>query len=142
MKHYQQTVVTCEHMRDVASDLIACMGEKRIVTLTGPLGAGKTTLVSLILRQLGVIDPIQSPTYTYVSVYTLPSGKKVYHFDLYRLHTLDDFIHAGFDEYLHDTDAYCFIEWPSIIESIVNHNEVCSVILDYGDNDTRKVTLI
>ena len=57
----------------------------RIFTFTGPLGAGKTTLVQALLKASDVRDVITSPTFTYVNIYTNEVGQKFYHFDLYRL---------------------------------------------------------
>ncbi len=113
----------------------------RIITLTGPLGAGKTTLAGALLHQLvgDAQGPFQSPTYTYLNAYQY-DHKKVYHFDLYRLHSVDDFIQAGFDDYLFEEDSICIIEWPEIIQHLITEN-VCSITLDYGPNDTRYISI-
>ncbi|NBQ16795.1 tRNA (adenosine(37)-N6)-threonylcarbamoyltransferase complex ATPase subunit type 1 TsaE, partial [bacterium] len=84
-------------------------------------------------------EPITSPTYTYVNVYRL-NGITFYHFDLYRLNSLDDFIQAGFDEYLYQPDSYCFIEWPEIIEKLIE-KDLCKVIIDYDTEDSRFVVV-
>src|SRR5579872_2214728 len=76
------------------------LGFCKVMTFTGSLGAGKTTLVQELLRYEGVQDVIQSPTFTYVTAYANPSGLKFYHFDLYRLTSMQDFVEAGFHEYL------------------------------------------
>lgn len=84
------------------------------VYLFGELGAGKTTLVKGILYGVAQVDPafVQSPTFTYLHVY---SGERpVYHFDLYRLRDVDEFLSMGFDEYF-DAGAVCCVEWPERI---------------------------
>ena len=111
----------------------------RIYTFTGSLGAGKTTLVQSMLRQLGVTGAIQSPTYTYVCIYTAADGRKIYHFDLYRLNSLDQFMQAGFEEYLNDENALCFIEWPEIIKALFDES-VCQVEIEYIDDQSREIT--
>ena len=68
-----------------------------IVTLRGDLGAGKTTLVRYMLRALGVQGRIKSPTFALVESYNLPKFP-VYHFDLYRFSTPDQWFDAGFDD--------------------------------------------
>lgn len=80
-----------------------------IVTLTGPLGAGKTTLIGSITRGLGVTTPATSPTYTYVHRYDGRRGP-VYHLDCYRLKHPDDAADLDWEAIV-KADA-ALIEWP------------------------------
>jgi tRNA threonylcarbamoyladenosine biosynthesis protein TsaE len=80
-----------------------------IVTLDGPLGAGKTTLVQAIARGLGVAAGATSPTYTYVHRYEGRRGA-VYHLDCYRLKHPDDAADLDW-EGITGADA-ALIEWP------------------------------
>lgn len=124
-----------------SKELAARTKDVAVFALSGPLGAGKTTLVQSVLKHLGVTGPIQSPTYTYVSVYHLPENKTVYHFDLYRINSLDEFIAAGFDEYLYRPDSWCFIEWPEVIVPLLKERLIF-ITLSYGKtSDTRQVSL-
>lgn len=111
-----------------------------IFTFSGSLGAGKTTLVQHMLKELGVSEPTQSPTYTYVCSYTAADGRRLYHFDLYRLNSLDEFIQAGFDEYLHNENALCLIEWPEIIKPLLD-DLACNVHIEYVDAECRDITI-
>ena len=66
------------------------------------------------------------------------NGFKFYHFDLYRLKNLDEFLSAGFDEYLYDQDAIVFIEWPEIIEPILGSGS-CLVKIDYNSDAKKRL---
>ncbi len=81
-----------------------------LVTLSGELGAGKTTLVRGMLRRLGWAGPVKSPTYALLEHY-LFSSLYFYHFDLYRFKDPEEWNRAGFSEYLRQ-DAVCVLEWP------------------------------
>src|ERR1700675_444886 len=81
-----------------------------IVTLSGELGAGKTTLVRGILRGIGWTGPVKSPSYALVEHY-LFSSLYFYHFDFYRFDDPDEWNTTGFAEYFRP-DAIAVIEWP------------------------------
>ena len=77
--------------------------------LSGPLGAGKTTLVRGLLRTLGHEGPVPSPTFTLVQIYE-NGGAPVWHFDLYRLEDSKEIYELGIEEAF--DNAICLIEWP------------------------------
>ena len=88
-----------------------------VVSLTGDLGAGKTTLVQGAARGLGASDdPVISPTFTLVREYqgTVP----IYHLDVYRLDRIQEVIDLGFEEFL-DPDGVTFVEWGDAIEGLL-----------------------
>lgn len=78
--------------------------------LSGPLGAGKTTLVRGLLRQLGVRGPIRSPSFTWVEVYPF-DDYDVFHFDFYRLDSKEQALALGLGDYF-VPEAICLVEWP------------------------------
>lgn len=80
------------------------------VWLSGDLGAGKTTLTRGLLRELGYTGRVKSPTYTLVELYEL-SSFNLYHFDLYRFGSQDEWHEAGFREFFNDA-SLCLVEWP------------------------------
>ena len=80
------------------------------VHLEGNLGAGKTTLVRGVLRELGVDGAVKSPSYTLLEPYEL-SRLHLYHFDFYRFKNPREFSDAGFSEYF-GPGAVCMVEWP------------------------------
>jgi len=80
------------------------------IYLTGELGAGKTTLVRGLLRELGYAGRVKSPTYTLLETYNV-SSLYLYHFDFYRFAHADDWRDAGFvDEF--GGSGVCLVEWP------------------------------
>ncbi|MBC7780588.1 MAG: tRNA (adenosine(37)-N6)-threonylcarbamoyltransferase complex ATPase subunit type 1 TsaE [Proteobacteria bacterium] len=80
------------------------------VHLSGPLGAGKTTLVRAILRALGETGRVHSPTFTLVEPYRV-GGFDLVHMDLYRFEHADEIVQSGFDEYFGGA-IVTLIEWP------------------------------
>jgi len=113
----------------------------KVVALTGPLGAGKTTMVSSLLRSYGIAQEITSPTFTYVNIYHTQAGFTLYHFDLYRIESIDAFLQAGFDEYLYQPKSLAIIEWPEVIEPLLMH-DVCHVALEYDREIDRRMVRI
>lgn len=80
-----------------------------LVLLYGPLGAGKTTLVRIVARVLGVTDPVRSPSFTIANIY---AGRvPVHHIDLYRLDEIGDDDALALEEYVRE-DAITLVEWP------------------------------
>ena len=130
-KNFQQSDIAA-----IASHIISAHQDLQVITLKGALGAGKTTLAIELLRQLGVTGEMQSPTYTYLQVYKNSDGKNFYHFDLYRLQDKNAFLFAGFDEFLYQPNSLVIIEWPEIVEPLLEHN-VCVIELAYQDEATR-----
>lgn len=110
----------------------------KVFAFYGPLGAGKTTLARALLRDCDISEAIASPTFTYLNLYKNNQGCLFYHFDLYRLASLNDFLALGFDEYLNDERGVSLIEWPEIIEPLLKHN-VCRVVIDYHQDPEKRV---
>lgn len=129
----QTLTYTLDQLDTAVAQVKMLMADCQVVTFTGDLGTGKTTLIRALLRDLGVLQTITSPTFTYVNRYVTAQGKAIYHFDLYRLNSLDEFRAQGFDEYLYQPDSWCLIEWPAIIMPLLTH-AVCHITLDYRDD--------
>jgi tRNA threonylcarbamoyladenosine biosynthesis protein TsaE len=95
--------------------LAKCLGGGMVVTLSGELGAGKTTLTRGCLRALGWQGVVKSPTYTIVEHYVF-SSLYFYHIDFYRFTNPDEWETAGVAECFRP-DAVCLVEWPERVAS-------------------------
>lgn len=102
----------------VAEDLLRKHADERVFGFYGEMGAGKTTLIKEICRQLGVTATTSSPTFAIVNEYFTAEGEPVYHFDFYRIDSIDEAVKIGFDDYLYSGD-YCFIEWTEKVEEML-----------------------
>lgn len=123
----------------VAQQIIEYAGEETIWLFDGEMGAGKTTLIKAICKQLGIIDETSSPTFALVNVYENEKGEEFYHFDFYRINEEVEAIDIGADEYFY-SGRPCFIEWSEKIPSLVpSKNLKISINLDTERN--RVVTL-
>ena len=100
-----------------ASEIIALSSNARIFLFYGEMGAGKTTLIKALCEQLGVTEPVTSPTFSIVNEYRAGS-ESVYHFDFYRLKNQTEALDMGYEEYFY-SGAYCFIEWPEKIPGLL-----------------------
>lgn len=106
-----------ENLSEVASEIISSVGNRNLL-FYGQMGVGKTTLIKEICQQLGVLDPISSPTFSLVNEYQTSKNKKVFHFDFYRIEAEEEAFDLGIEEYF-DTGAWCLVEWPENIENLL-----------------------
>ena len=102
-------------MLDCAESIAATVSRNDKIFLHGPVGAGKTTLVRMILIAMGIDERISSPTYTLANSYYHYKYGDIYHLDCYRVNDERYFYDADLDVYL---DGLCFIEWP---DNILSH---------------------
>lgn len=105
-------------MRAFGARLIAACEHGGVITLSGELGTGKTTLVRGALQSRGVGGGVRSPTYTLVEYYPF-NDFAVAHFDLYRLGDPEELEYLGYRDYL-NRETLCFIEWPERATGYLN----------------------
>lgn len=102
----------------MSQKLLETFPDERFYTFFGPMGVGKTTLIKELCLQLGVAQNVCSPTFAIINEYSDRNGTPVYHFDFYRLKSLDDAYNIGYEEYFWSGD-WCFVEWPEKIEPLL-----------------------
>jgi tRNA threonylcarbamoyladenosine biosynthesis protein TsaE len=107
------------------------------IHLSGPLGAGKTTLVRALLRALGERGRVRSPTFTLVEPYSA-GGLELAHLDLYRFEHAAEWLEGGFDEYL-GSDRVTLVEWPERAAPLLPAPDLRIELAI--DGDAREVTL-
>ncbi|MBK7902192.1 MAG: tRNA (adenosine(37)-N6)-threonylcarbamoyltransferase complex ATPase subunit type 1 TsaE [Proteobacteria bacterium] len=105
-----------------------------LVTLSGELGAGKTTLVGGFLAELGHVGPVRSPTYTLLEPYRL-QGRDITHCDLYRMRHPDELDDLGFRD-LRGAGSVLLVEWPERAEGRLGAADL-ALKLDYAGPDAR-----
>jgi len=104
--------VLLKHLEDThsfAKQLVQRLPKGALVLLTGPMGAGKTTLVKFIAQALGFKGEVTSPTYTLIHEYPTPEGLLV-HIDAYRMADQEELYHLGLEDYLPEA-RLVLIEW-------------------------------
>lgn len=105
----------------------------------GEMGLGKTTLIKELSKQLGSNEVASSPTFSLVNEYKTSSDETIFHFDFYRINQEEEAYDIGLEEYLY-SDAWCFIEWPSILENLLPL-ECVKLFLTKNDDNTRNIKI-
>jgi tRNA threonylcarbamoyladenosine biosynthesis protein TsaE len=115
-------ISSSEEMKEFGRSFGEILPPNSLLALSGDLGSGKTTFVQGLALGMGIQDPIQSPTFVFLNRYMgrLP----LFHFDLYRMKGLDDFLGLGFDEVLESLGVVA-IEWPERISSFLPKSTHC-----------------
>lgn len=131
------TLTSLNSLPEAARQFINSLGDRTVVTFKGEMGAGKTTFINELCRQLGVeTDATSSPTFALVNEYRSDTtAELIYHFDLYRLESLDEALDMGVEDYL-DCGALCLIEWPDVIDPILP-TDVVEVSLSVNPDGSR-----
>jgi len=115
---YKTQLSTLKEIDKVADYIIELLNQsgnsKQIVAFFGNMGVGKTTLIKAICKNLGVTDPVNSPTFSIINEYNTIDAEKIYHFDFYRINKSREAMEIGLEEYLY-SNSLCLMEWPEKI---------------------------
>ncbi len=124
-------------LQEIAQQVIQ-MATSKTFCFHAPMGAGKTTLIKAMLKELGAGDTGHSPTFGIVNEYHDQSGKLLaYHFDFYRLNGEMEALDLGLEDYLNQ-DVWIFMEWPDKIASLLP-NDTTNIYIKVMDAETRKL---
>ena len=127
-----------DELNATAASILSFAPQNRVFVFYGEMGAGKTTLIKSLCKELGVTDNISSPTFAIVNEYQAVSNT-IYHFDFYRLKTETEAMDMGFEEYLYSNN-YCFIEWPEKIPELLPERYI-SIKIQVVADSARYITV-
>ena len=122
-----------------AQQFVDIIGDNTVFAFFGKMGAGKTTFIKAICQEIGVIDTVNSPTFSIINEYKSINGESIYHFDCYRINNIQEAINLGFDDYF-CSENLCFIEWAEKIVDILPNNTV-SVTFEVEPDGTRTLKI-
>jgi len=121
----------------VAKQILDHINTKTIL-FYGDMGVGKTTLIKSLVKQLGSIDDVSSPTFSIVNEYVATEAS-IYHFDLYRINDDEEALNFGFEDYLY-TSNWVFIEWPENTKNLLPE-DVNSIEIIHKNKTSRSLKL-
>lgn len=137
---FEQTTITLQQLPEVANQLIQVAGNTNLWCFNGPMGAGKTTFIKQVCKQLGVEDEVSSPTFSLVNEYKTKDGKTVYHFDFYRIRSIEEVYDIGYEDYFY-SGAVCLMEWSEKIEELLVSETVMTITLQKQSESERSIRI-
>ncbi|WP_280119957.1 tRNA (adenosine(37)-N6)-threonylcarbamoyltransferase complex ATPase subunit type 1 TsaE [Sangeribacter muris] len=135
------SISNIEDLPRAAAEFVAAMGDNRHFAFHAPMGAGKTTFISALCAALGSEDEASSPTFSIVNEYAVAPGgsDKIYHFDFYRVETVEELLDMGLDDYW-DSGSVCLMEWPENALGFLPDDTV-DVRIEVLPDDSRMLTV-
>lgn len=133
-----------EQTKSIGRQLAAMVSGGDIITLSGDLGAGKTTFTKGFAEGLGVTETITSPTFSLMNMYPVsgrPNTTQCVHIDTYRLETEEALLEIGVEDYLADPHTITLIEWPEKIPTILKKYSPISVSIQTQSDNTRRISI-
>ena len=134
-------IATAEALPQAAQEFASLMGDETVYAFYGEMGAGKTTFIRELCRALGVEEDLaNSPSFSIINEYRSDTtAELIYHFDLYRLESVDEALEIGVEDYF-DSGALCLLEWPERIEPLMPDDTV-KVTISVNPDDSRTLTI-
>lgn len=134
-------IPTLADLPRAAREFVEAMDDSTVFAFYGDMGAGKTTFISALCRELGVTEDVaNSPSFAIANEYRSDTtAELIYHFDLYRLKDMEEALDMGIEDYF-DSGALCLLEWPERVEELLPDDTV-RVKLTVNDDDSRTLQL-
>lgn len=140
MKSFTIKVDSIDKLPEAARRFVGMMEDETVYAFYGDMGAGKTTFINQLCKELGVDDDdTSSPSFSIINEYrSSTTAELIYHFDLYRIEDVDEALEIGIEDYF-DSGALCLIEWPERIEPLLPDDTVV-VNIKVNDDNTREIS--
>lgn len=122
----------------IASEFLKSFNRFKVFAFSGELGAGKTTFITALCKELKVVETVTSPTYSIIQEYKTLEGKIIYHIDLYRIKSSYEAMEAGIEDCLNSNEI-CFVEWPEKATDIFPDNTVFSNFEIISDTERKLI---
>ncbi len=128
-----------EEIDSAAAHFLPIIKGHNVIAFYGDMGAGKTTFINALCRQLQVTDTVSSPTFSIINQYKTRDGNTVYHLDLYRLKDEAEAISAGVEDCFY-SGKLCFVEWPEKAPALLP-DDTLHCYLTLTGNSKRKLQI-
>lgn len=135
----QITIDSLSELPKVAELVLESLEGRNVVAFFAPMGAGKTTLISALMEKTGSEDIVTSPTFALVNQYYTAEREPVYHFDFYRINSINEAFDMGYEEYFYSGNL-CLVEWPEKVEQLLP-DDTMVVKIEIIDETTRLFTI-
>lgn len=135
---FSTKATTIKSLSGIARELIEKFPEQRVFAFYGKMGAGKTTFIQAVCKELGSTDNVISPTFALINEYKTETMHSIFHFDFYRIEDMEEAFDLGYEDYFYSGE-YCLIEWPEKIEPLLPDDFV-EVKIEVQNNGERLIS--
>ncbi|HYQ55754.1 MAG TPA: tRNA (adenosine(37)-N6)-threonylcarbamoyltransferase complex ATPase subunit type 1 TsaE [Draconibacterium sp.] len=135
---YSKKITSLGELKVAAKELIATFKSHRVFAFYGKMGAGKTTFIQSVCKELGSDDNVTSPTFALINEYNTANLDSIFHFDFYRIKAIEEAFDLGYEDYIY-SGSYCLIEWPEMIEPLLPEKMV-EVTIEVKEDGSRIIT--
>jgi tRNA threonylcarbamoyladenosine biosynthesis protein TsaE len=136
-----QFTVSLEHLKDFAQQFWKYVNGAKVFAFHGQMGAGKTTIITALCREIGVKDVMSSPTFSIINEYRVKENgqtESIFHIDLYRLNSIEEILQTGVEECI-SSGSICLVEWPEKAPSLFEEGQTVHVTIEPVSSKTRRI---
>ncbi|MEO6905773.1 MAG: tRNA (adenosine(37)-N6)-threonylcarbamoyltransferase complex ATPase subunit type 1 TsaE [Ginsengibacter sp.] len=126
-------------IENAAKEFLKLINDNKVFAFSGELGAGKTTFISALCKESGVVETVTSPTYSIIQEYKTIANRIIYHIDLYRIKSNEEAMDAGIEDCLNSGEI-CMVEWPEKAPKIFPDETIFS-IFEIVSSTKRKLVI-